>query len=50
VIPAANSHALAGAIPGAKLVSYAQGGHVPMEQLPDRSAADVRAFMEGLAP
>ncbi|MET0274301.1 MAG: alpha/beta hydrolase [Phenylobacterium sp.] len=50
VIPAANSQSLAGAIPGAKLVSYADGGHVPMEQLPDRSAADVRAFMEGLIP
>lgn len=48
VIPAANSYALAKAIPGAKLVTYPEGGHVPMEQLPDRSAADLRAFLASL--
>ncbi|WP_296600674.1 alpha/beta hydrolase [Phenylobacterium sp.] len=48
VIPADNSRKLAGAIPGAKLVVYPEGGHVPMEQLPDRSAADLRAFLAGL--
>jgi len=48
VIPAGNSRKLAEAIPGAKLVVYPEGGHVPMEQLPDRSAADLRAFLESL--
>jgi len=48
VIPADNSHKLAAAIPGAKLVSYPEGGHVPMEQLPDKSATDLRAFLAGL--
>jgi len=48
VIPADNSRKLAGAIPGAKLVVYPEGGHVPMEQLPDKSAADLRAFLESL--
>lgn len=48
IIPAAHSRGLAGAIPGAKLIIYPEGGHVPMEQLPDRSAADLRAFLEGL--
>lgn len=48
VIPAANSHAMAKAIPGATLVSYPDGGHVPMEQLPDRSAADLRRFLASL--
>jgi pimeloyl-ACP methyl ester carboxylesterase len=48
VIPADNSRKLAGAIPGARLVVYPEGGHVPMEQLPDKSAADLRAFLAGL--
>jgi pimeloyl-ACP methyl ester carboxylesterase len=48
VIPAENSRKLAGAIPGAKLVVYPEGGHVPMEQLPDKSAADLRAFLASL--
>lgn len=48
VIPAETSHKLAQTIPGAKLVSYPDGGHVPMEQLPDKSAADLRAFLAGL--
>lgn len=48
VIPADSSRKLAAAIPGAKLVSYPDGGHMPMEQLPDRSAADLRAFLASL--
>lgn len=50
VIPAETSRNLARTIPGAKLVAYPEGGHVPMEQLPDRSAADLRAFLESLKP
>ena len=50
VIPADNSHKLAGAIPGAKLVSYPDGGHVPMETLADKSAADLRTFLTSLKP
>lgn len=48
LIPAAHARGFAGAIPGARLVTYPEGGHVPMEQLPDRSAADLRAFLESL--
>lgn len=48
LIPAAHARGFAGAIPGAKLVVYPEGGHVPMEQLPDRSAADLKAFLESL--
>ncbi|WP_337186433.1 alpha/beta hydrolase [Phenylobacterium sp.] len=48
LIPAAHSRGLAGAIAGAKLIVYPDGGHVPMEQLPDRSAADLRAFLAAL--
>jgi pimeloyl-ACP methyl ester carboxylesterase len=48
VIPAAQSRSLAGAIPGAKLIAYPDVGHVPMEQIPDRSAEDVLAFLRAL--
>lgn len=50
LIPAAHARGFAGAIPGARLVTYPEGGHVPMEQLPDRSAADLKAFLQGLPP
>jgi len=50
VIPAAASRGLAGAIPGAKLIAYPGVGHVPMEQIPDRSADDLKAFLAGLPP
>jgi pimeloyl-ACP methyl ester carboxylesterase len=45
VIPLGAGQALAAAIPGAKLIVYPGVGHVPMEQIPDRSAADLRAFL-----
>ena len=50
LIPAAAARGLAGAIPGARLVAYPGVGHVPMEQIPERSAADLRAFLETLPP
>ena len=49
VIPVEAGKALAAAIPSAKLILYQGVGHVPMEQIPARSAADLRAFLEGLA-
>lgn len=48
LIPVADGRGFAGAIPGAKLILYPGVGHVPMEQIPDRSAADLDAFMHGL--
>jgi pimeloyl-ACP methyl ester carboxylesterase len=50
LIPVASSDALAAAIPGARLITYPGVGHVPMEQIPDRSAADVRAFLAHVEP
>lgn len=50
VIPAARGAGFAQGIPGARLITYADGGHVPMEQLPDRTVADLRAFLEALPP
>ena len=48
VIPLSAGRALAASIPGARLITYPGAGHVPMEQIPDRSAADLDAFVRGL--
>jgi pimeloyl-ACP methyl ester carboxylesterase len=48
VIPPGDSRDFAQAIPGAKLIVYPGVGHVPMEQVPDASAADVKAFVDAL--
>jgi pimeloyl-ACP methyl ester carboxylesterase len=48
VIPVAAGRGLASAIPGAKLITYPGVGHVPMEQIPDRSAEDLRLFLRSL--
>lgn len=48
IIPVSASRGFAGAIPGAKLVVYPGTAHVPMEQIPDRSAAELKAFLAGL--
>jgi pimeloyl-ACP methyl ester carboxylesterase len=50
VIPAERGAGFAQGIPGARLITYADGGHVPMEQLPDRTAQDLRVFLESLPP
>ncbi len=50
LIPLADGKAFAAAIPGAILVTYPGVGHVPMEQIPDRSAAHLRAFLAKLPP
>lgn len=50
LIPVADSRGFAAAIPGARLVTYPGVGHVPMEQIPDRSAADLKAFLASLPP
>jgi pimeloyl-ACP methyl ester carboxylesterase len=48
VIPVDAGRGLAGAIPGAQLILYPGVGHVPMEQIPDRSAADLRTFLRSV--
>lgn len=48
VIDVSAGRGLAAAIPGAKLITYPGVGHVPMEQIPDQSAKDLRAFLAGL--
>ena len=48
LIPPDDAHAIASAIPGAYLVTYPEGGHLPMEQLPDETVRHLRAFIGGL--
>jgi len=48
VVPPGVGRRLGELIPGARLILYPEAGHVPMEQIPDRSAADARAFIESL--
>ncbi len=49
LIPYADGEAFAANIPGARFIGYPGVGHVPMEQIPDRSAADLKDFLDGLA-
>ncbi len=48
VVPVGVGRRLGELIPDSRLIVYPEAGHVPMEQIPDRSAADVRAFIESL--
>ena len=50
LVPFSVAEALAAAIPGAKLIIYPGVGHVPMEQIPERSVGDLKAFLAGLPP
>ncbi|MBU4434454.1 MAG: alpha/beta hydrolase [Alphaproteobacteria bacterium] len=45
LIPVADGRRFADAIPGATLITYPGVGHVPMEQIPERSAADLKAWL-----
>jgi pimeloyl-ACP methyl ester carboxylesterase len=45
LIPVEDARAIAAAIPGAALVTYPEGGHLPMEQLPHETVRDLRAFL-----
>jgi pimeloyl-ACP methyl ester carboxylesterase len=45
LIPAEDGKKFAAAIPGSTLILYPGVGHVPMEQIPDKSAADLRAWL-----
>jgi pimeloyl-ACP methyl ester carboxylesterase len=47
LVPVAVGHEWATRVKGAKLVVYPATGHIPMEEVADKSAADVRAFLSG---
>jgi len=44
-IPLAFGRRLHDGIAGSKLVTYPDAGHVPMEEIPDRTASDAEAFL-----
>jgi len=46
VIPATDGDRFAAAIPGSTLIVYPDVGHVPMEQIPDRSVSDLKAWLK----
>jgi pimeloyl-ACP methyl ester carboxylesterase len=48
LIPLRSANWFAEAIPGSKLIVYPKVGHIPMEEVPDQSAADVAAFLQAL--
>lgn len=50
LIPAADARRFAAAIPGARLAAYPGVGHLPQEEIPARSAADVRALLRAATP
>jgi pimeloyl-ACP methyl ester carboxylesterase len=45
LIPVVAAHEFHDVIPGSKLIIYPNTGHIPMEEVADQSAADVRAFL-----
>ena len=45
LIPAGNAQLFADAIPGSTLIIYPKVGHVPMEQIADKSAADLDGWL-----
>ena len=45
LVPVAVAHEFNDAIPHSKLIIYPATGHIPMEEVADQSAADVRAFL-----
>lgn len=46
IIPVAQGKALAAAIPGSTLILYPKTGHIPMEEVADKSAADLEAWLK----
>lgn len=45
VIPHSGAPAFVGLIPDVRQISYADVGHMPMEEVPERSLRDLRAFL-----
>jgi pimeloyl-ACP methyl ester carboxylesterase len=45
LIPVATAATWHDAIPGSKVIIYAETGHIPMEELADQTAKDVRKFL-----
>ncbi|MEJ1967993.1 MAG: alpha/beta hydrolase [Rhizomicrobium sp.] len=50
LIPAATAATWHDTIPGSKVIIYAGTGHLPMEEIPNQTARDVRQFLAGKKP
>jgi pimeloyl-ACP methyl ester carboxylesterase len=50
LIPVEAARSFARDIPGSQMIVYDGLGHIPMEEDPARTAADVQRFLSGLAP
>lgn len=50
LIPVSSANWFAEAMPQAKLIIYPDVGHIPMEEIPEKSAGDVKAWLAGLNP
>jgi pimeloyl-ACP methyl ester carboxylesterase len=48
LIPYTDGQAFAATIPNARFIGYPGVGHLPMEQIPGRSATDLEVFLAGL--
>ncbi|MEH6700709.1 alpha/beta fold hydrolase [Parasphingorhabdus sp.] len=48
VIPISHGRAFEAAIPGSTLITYADAGHLPMEETPEQVARDIDRWIEGL--
>ena len=48
LIPVKSAKWFADALPGAKLVIYPKVGHIPMEEVPEQSANDVKVWLDSL--
>jgi pimeloyl-ACP methyl ester carboxylesterase len=49
LIPWQTANQFAEVLPNTEIVIYDEVGHIPMEEIPERSAADVRSFLNGLS-
>lgn len=50
LVPVAGATLFRDAIPGAQAVIYENIGHIPQEEIPARSAQDLRTFLKRIAP
>lgn len=46
LVPPGDARKFADAIPGSTLIMYEKTGHIPMEQIADKSALDLKAWLE----
>ena len=46
VIPLSHARAFAAAIPQSKLITYADAGHLPMEETPEQVARDIDGWIQ----